>query len=266
MDEGLTTYATARVMEEAFPERFALQGRYFGGFVPWVYRDVRWSRDVHGNRRNAYLRAPSSDTPSRPTWQYWPGTAATTTYAKTALWLATLERLLGWETMQRVLTAYFSRGAFRHPEPGEFFATTSAISGRDLTWFFDATYRSSSTFDYAVQHVTSEAADDGSVDSTVVVRRSGSGVFPVTVRVAFDDGGEVVEGWDGQAEWHAFRYRRGSGVATVAIDPDRVLLLDVNMTNNTWTARPRAAEAASRWSLRWLIWLQNALLTYAFVA
>jgi hypothetical protein len=253
-------------MEAAFPERFALQGRYFGGFVPWVYRDVRWSRDVHGNRRNAYLRAAASDTPSRPTWQYWPGTAATTTYAKTALWLATLERLLGWETMQRVLSAYFSRGAFEHPEPEAFFATASAASGRDLTWFFDAVYRSASTFDYAVQHVTSAPADDGSVDSTVVVRRAGSGVFPVAVRVAFEDGGAVVEDWDGQAEWRAFRYRRASRIATVAIDPDRVLLLDVNTTNNTWTARPRAAEAASRWSLRWLVWLQHALLTYAFVA
>jgi hypothetical protein len=182
------------------------------------------------------------------------------------VWLATLERLLGWETMQRVLSVYFSRGAFRHPEPEEFFAAASTVSGRDLTWFFDAVYRRSSTFDYAVQHVASDIADDGSVDSMVVVRRVGSGVFPVAVRVTFDDGNEVDEDWDGRDEWRAFRYGRGSRVATVAIDPDRVLLLDVNTTNNTWTARPRAAEAASRWSLRWLVWLQNALLTYAFVA
>jgi hypothetical protein len=104
------------------------------------------------------------------------------------------------------------------------------------------------------------------MDSTVVVRRLGSGVFPVDVKVSFADGADVTERWDGEAGWRAFRYRRGARVITVEVDPARVLLLDLNTTNNTWTARPRGADAARHWSLRWLIWLQNVLLTYAFVA
>jgi hypothetical protein len=266
MDEGITTYATARMMEEAFPGRFVIVERYFGGLIPWAYTDVAWSRDVHGNRLNPYRRAPARDRPSTPTWQYWPGTAAVTTYTKTALWLATLERVLGWETMQRVLAAYFSKGAFRHPTPDEFFVTASDVSGRDLTWFVDAVYRSAATFDYSVEQVTDQVADSGARDSTVVVRRLGTGVFPIDVRVSFGDGADVTERWDGQGEWRAFRYRRGARVTTVEVDPARVLLLDLNTTNNTWTARPRGADAARHWSLRWLIWLQNVLLTYAFVA
>ena len=77
------------------------------------------------------------------------------TYAKTALWLTSLERVLGWDTMQKVLAAFFAKGAFRHPTPDEFMATASEVSGRDLTWFFDAVYRSAATFDYAVAQVTS---------------------------------------------------------------------------------------------------------------
>jgi hypothetical protein len=55
-------------------------------------------------------------------------------------------------------------------------------------------------------------------------------------------------------------------VSTVEIDPDRILTLDLNYTNNSWTARPRAADAARGWALRWLTWLQTVMLTYAFFA
>jgi hypothetical protein len=48
------------------------------------------------------------------------------------------------------------------------------------------------------------------------------------------------------------------------VDPDRVLLLDVNYTNNGRTLRPRGAEAAAKWSLSWMLWLQDLLLTHAF--
>jgi hypothetical protein len=265
MDEGLTTYGTARVMDEMFRDRFVRQSRYFGGFLPWPHDDIPWSREHYGDRFPIYLVAPDWDAPARPTWQYWPGTAVSTTYAKSALWLHTLERLLGWETMQRIMATHFARGAFRHPTPDEFFRTASDVSGRDLAWFFDAVYRQSATFDYAVEHVTRVAALDAS-DSIVVVRRLGTGAFPIDVRVAFEDGRSVTEHWDGRAEWHAFKYAGAAPVSAVEIDPARILLLDLNVTNNTWTARPRAAEAADHWSLRWLLWLQQVLLTYAFVA
>ena len=99
-----------------------------------------------------------------------------------------------------------------------------------------------------------------------MVRRLSDGVFPVDIRTTFNDGSSVTERWDGADRWRAFRYRRGAAVSTVEVDPDRVLTLDLNITNNTWTARPRAAEASQKWALRWLTWLESVLLTYAFFA
>jgi hypothetical protein len=96
------------------------------------------------------------------------------------------------------------------------------------------------------------------------VNRLGDGVFPIDVRVTFDDGASVVERWDGRDRWHAFHYRRAARVSTVEVDPNRVLLLDVNYTNNSWTARPHAAAAARKWSLRWLTWLEELLITDSF--
>ena len=116
MDEGLNTYSTARAMQEAFPNRFTLVERYFGGLGAWAYPDVRWTRDIDGNRLNAYRPVASYDDQSTPTWRYWPGSASAITYNKTALWLATLERMLGWETTQKILATHFRARPVRAPD------------------------------------------------------------------------------------------------------------------------------------------------------
>jgi hypothetical protein len=263
MDEGLNTYSTARVLDEAFPNRFVAVERYFGGFMPWAFTDVRWSRDIDGNRLNAYRPVATADVQSTPTWQYWPGSASQISYNKTALWLATLERHLGWDTMRRVMAAHFARGAFRHPSPEEFFATASEIAGRDLTWFFDATVRSSAAFDYAVAQVINAPAADG-FESMVIVRRNQDGVFPITVKRTYADGSTDIANWDGQARWTAIKGRGPSRLVKVEVDPERVLMLDVNYTNNSWTAAPYASFTARKWSWRWMTWLQEVMLTYGF--
>jgi hypothetical protein len=270
MDEGLNTYATARALAQGIGQNFVTVERYFGGLGAWSYTDARWSRDIDGNRLNAFRAVATFDVQSTPTWRYWPGTASQTSYNKTALWLTTLERMIGWDAMQRVLATYYARGAFRHPAPAEFFATVNEVTGQDLTWFFDAVHRSSAAFDYAVGQVTSAPQIPGensgaiAIDTTVVVRRLRDGVFPVDVRVTFGDGSSVTERWDGRDPWRAFTFRKGSAPRTVEVDPERVLMLDLNYTNNSWTAQPRAAEASGKWALRWLTWVQDLLLTYAF--
>lgn len=264
MDEGLNTYATARALETAYPNGFVATGRYFGGLAGWAYTDVAWSRTIDGNRLNAFRPVASFDNQSTPTWKYWPGSASAITYNKTALWLATLERTIGWDATRIILKAHFRRGAFRHPTPSEFFTLATEVIGHDLTPFFDAFHRSSASFDYGVAQVTSETTPAG-FTHTVVVRRYGDGIFPTTVRVT--SGGTVrLLSWDGAARWKAFEVRDAEPISRVEVDPDRVLQLDLNYTNNSWTAQPRSAEASSKWALRWLTWAQEVLLTYAFFA
>jgi len=48
------------------------------------------------------------------------------------------------------------------------------------------------------------------------------------------------------------------------VDARRVLLLDVNRTNNSAALDPAGPKAARKWSLTWLVWLQDQLLTYGF--
>jgi hypothetical protein len=89
-------------------------------------------------------------------------------------------------------------------------------------------------------------------------------MFPVDVRVTFENGEQVTERWDGLDRWKLYGYTRPSRALTAQVDPERVLLLDVNYTNNSRTLRPRSAAAATKWSAKWMIWLQDALLSWAF--
>jgi hypothetical protein len=284
LDEGLNTFSTGRAIEANPAYRVTYQSRrLFGGFVPWVFRDIPVSRDVQRNGLSGYRASARADDQSTPSWQYFPATGGGLSYNKTALWLHTLERHLGWPTLQRVMATYFDRWKFRHPKPRDFFATVNEVSGRDMAWFFDEVYRSSSVFDYGIELVRSEPARGaGFVDrngkmelvaasgpkspirSTVVVRRYGEGKFPVDVLVTFANGEKVREHWNGRARWTALTYERATEATSAVVDPDRVLLLDVNRTNNSFTTAPMAAPAARKWMLKWLVWLQDALATHSF--
>jgi hypothetical protein len=265
MDEGINQFSEARADEVAFGANNYLTRRYFGGFIPWVFTDIRvrrhWDEGLGGYRAQA-----ESDTEATPSFRYWPATGGNITYFKTALWLHTLENWLGWPTLQRGMSAYFDRWKFRHPQPADFFQAIGEAAGRDLTPFFDQVYRGSNAFDYGVQQLTSTPAGAGKFRTTVVARRFGEAIFPVDVVTTFGDGTKKTERWDGVERRVIYRYDTSVRARSVQVDPNHVLMLDVNYTNNSRTLRPRAEEASLKWSLKWMAWLQDVLVTYASLA
>lgn len=279
LDEGLTEYADSRLQAVAFQPNYLVQ-RFFGGFVPWQYRDIPLTRATDTNWMNTYRRAPDRDAMATPTYLLWPGTHQNVSYHKAALMLHTLERLHSWDVMQRVLATFFARWQYRHPAPDDFFAVLNEVTGQDHEWFVDQVYRNSHTFDYGIErldsaNITSRGLTDGLTfedqtqdrlyRTTVVARRLGAGQFPVDVLVTFSDGHQERERWDGRARWQSFSYDRPARAVSAVVDPERVLLLDPNFTNNSRTLEPRADEAATKWSLRWMVWLQDLLMTTAFL-
>src|SRR5262249_31942259 len=142
MDEGFNTFSTARAIAQVYEPNF-LALRYFGGFVPWVFRDIALSRETEGNRLAGYRRHARSGAQSPPSFRYFPSTGGSITYNKTALWLNTMERWLGWPTLQRILATHFARWQYRHPKPDDFFAIARETAGpdHDLDGFFNEVYR-----------------------------------------------------------------------------------------------------------------------------
>jgi hypothetical protein len=280
LDEGLNTFSTGRVIAERFQPNYDAD-RFFGDFIPWVYRDVAQGRIDDGDRLPGYRTSAETDVPSTPSYRYYPSSGGNITYAKTALWLHTLENLIGWPRLQRGMSLFFMRHVFTHPTPQDFFTAVSEGAGTDLTWYFNQVYRSADALDYGIQRFDStQAATTGYKDvdgrrvyvdsddrparyvTELVVRRYKDSVLPVDIVVTFADGHEQTEHWDGTERWHLFRWETPSRATTAAIDPKRRLTLDVNYTNNTWHLNPDGPRAARKWSWRWLIWLQDELLTW----
>jgi Peptidase family M1 domain len=264
MDEGINQYANARVDAEDYPYGREVP-RFFGGFVPWVLDEVPWDRLASGEFLSDYRGSPTVDIQATPSFRYWPRTAGPITYSKPALWLHTLERALGWPVVQQILSTFFDRWKFKHPKPGDLFQVASEVSGRDLMPFFDQVYRGSAVFDYGVDSVTSAETADETYVNDVVVRRHGDGIFPMTILATLANGEQRRFAWDGTGRWHRITFEHASRVLSAQVDPDQILVLDTNFTNNSFTTEPAGGRAATRWSVIWLVWLQDQLLTWSFL-
>jgi len=281
LDEGLNEFSDSRVQAEALQPNYFVQ-RFFGDFIPWQFRDLPLKRATDTNWMNSYRRMGDRDALSTPTFQLWPATHQALSYHKATLMLHTLERKHTWDVMRKVLATFFNRWQFKHPQPDDFFAVVDEVTGLPHAWFFDQVYRSSNTFDYAIERFDSaapasrgltespsglafaEKTTAGTFRTTVVVRRLEAGIFPVDVLVTFSNGEQVREAWDGRARWQVFTFDRPVKAVSAQVDPERVLLLDTNYTNNSREMEPAAEEAATKWSLRWMVWLQDLMMTYAF--
>lgn len=296
IDEGLNTFSTARTYAEEYGERARVErylappGTSWRGFLARRVPQITESREGGGNRLSRYRRDARADVPATPTWRYFPGSASSISYSKTALWLHTLERHLGWEPLREILSTFFTHYRYRHPEPADFFAVAHRVArqhtGEDLEWFFDQVHRDNAVFDYAVAEVRSRPVTvtgwvteggertlrDGSrgqgedpvFRTEVVVERRQDGVFPVDVLLVFEDGSEIRRHWHGRDAWKMFLHEGPSRLAHAEVDPGRVLLLDVDRTNNSRRLEPPAPKAAVQWAAKWLVWFQDYLQTFTF--
>jgi hypothetical protein len=110
----------------------------------------------------------------------------------------------------------------------------------------------------AVADSTQEAEAKDTYLSEVKVRRLGSFVFPVTVEIKFDDGETIRETWDGKDHWRRWRYTRQAELVSATVDPDFLIPLDINYTNNSRTVEPQGVGIA-KLCVRALFWAQFLL-------
>ena len=172
---------------------------------------------------------------------------------------------------------------FKHHRREDFFEFVNEVSGLDMCWLLDHVHYDAVVFDYAVQSVKSRPSElKGFIDEAgalkyvepegeptsyrteVVVRNNGSGVFPMELLMVFEDGSEVLEQWDGRYRWKLFVHEGTTKLDYAVIDPERILLLDLNYTNNSKRIEPRDRLPSRKWGSKWMIWLQDLIATFAF--
>jgi hypothetical protein len=275
LDEGFNSYMCDRVLQGTYgPNHVSLSvfGLNFALGIPKHY-------PLDANR--GYFEHADWDVLASESWKFRDRKSyGSQVYAKTALTLATLERLLGKPAMDRALRLYADRWRFRHPTTADFIAAVNDSTGADWRWFFDRTFFSSGIVDYALTDASSEPArpprglfeKDGRLvegpppelakargwSSVATVVRRGDVAMPVDVVLRFANG-QVWRGrWDGEARWKRYRIEAGPRLTEAVVDPDQKILLDADRTNNGW--RPSGdPRAATRWTSRAVFWIQNMI-------
>jgi hypothetical protein len=209
------------------------------------------------------------------------GTYGSTTYAKTTLVMRTMEAFLGQPKFEAAMRHYYEKARFTHPRGEDFVRLFDEGAGQDLSWFWKPAFWGTETLDYQVSDVEKrrkqppvglfeengkrvEKDEPKQEDknapwiSEVVVHRKGDFVFPVELKVVFEDGSEKRERWDGgkpgEPRWKRFTYETAKPVAYAVIDPENKVALDANRWNNG-----RRADAESGPRRQIVGWLQNAM-------
>jgi hypothetical protein len=85
------------------------------------------------------------------------------------------------------------------------------------------------------------------------------------MRVRFADGTELRDVFDGAAPSVSRVYTAKTAAVSATVDPDVVLLLDVNRENNTIIRNAATAPLGVRLAINWMTWLQQAMLSYTAI-
>jgi len=267
LDEGITSYMEAKVMDALYGKEQSILNFRFATLGELEDHRV-------GLLSSGYLHSTDTDPLSRPGWRFFDDTAyGSVNYGKPVLMLATLEKIIGEETMRRALHTYFLRYRFTHPTREDFLKTVEEVSGHDLRWYFSQAVYGTNILDYRILDARSDplsSSDGGKKDSTggrqlfrtfVAVQRKGDFVFPVDLKVTFSDGSIAMEHWDGQDRWIRYQYDRPAELVSAEIDPEHKVLLDVNLYNNSYMV-PEDRQAIQKISNIWTFvteWLGQLL-------
>ena len=231
LDEGINSYLEVKVMDKLYGKNTSVLNFPFA------------QSDDDGEQRTSYLGVADTDPMTRLGWKFMDSNSyGGVTYGKTATVLLTLEQIIGEDKMIASLHEYFLRYRFKHPTGTDFMKTVEDVSGQDLSWFFNQAISGTNVLDYEIEDAHSDPLNwyeknskDGQYRTYVTVHRKGDFIFPVDLRVTFDDKSTATEHWDGKDRWMRYQYIHPAEVASAEIDPEHKIVLDRNFFNNSYT-------------------------------
>jgi hypothetical protein len=269
MDEGINSYSEVKVLDAILGQDTSIL--HLAGAAA----------GERGLQRLGYTSAADLDPIAQKAYDYYNfNSYGGITYGKTASVLVTLEGIVGEDTMQKAMHAYFMKYRFTHPVKEDFLKTVEEVSGRDLRWYFNQAIYGSQVQDYEVikvdsfpvnwyedhQKNASKKDEKNTVYlSSVWVHRREDFIMPVEVEIKFDNGEKVREHWDGQSRWTKFSYEKKAKVESAEIDPDHKIHIDRNNFNNSRTAEANGTPTL-KLSNYWLFlaqWVSQALAWWA---
>ena len=287
LDEGFNTFSTGPDDGAGVQRRTTQSERFFGGFIPWVLpRHPALARDGRERAGRATGRARSSTRSPRRRGATGRRPAARSPTARPRSGCTRSSGTSGWPTLQRILSTFFARWKFRHPKPAGLLrgrqrgerARHDLVLRPGLPQLERVRLRGADAARAAPvggerllrprRHACRTRRSTRRPDrfrTTVVVRRLRRGRLP------------------GRRAGHASRTASRCASAGTAAIAGSCSPTSAAVEGGVGAGRsgPRAAArrelheqqpdaraappaAATKWTLKWMIWLQDLLLTYAF--
>jgi hypothetical protein len=231
------------------------QDEGFNTFINTFSEGRRYPEQGTAEQRSAEYRRQIEQTMShdidvvieQPADRIAPGKLGFTEYNKTSVGLQLLrDEILGPEAFDAAFRTYIQRWAFKHPTPSDFFRTMEDVSGHKLDWFWREWFLERVHMDQAIDTVVVQTKGDTS-SALVVYGNHARGVLPIRVRLTFSDQSTQNYVYPAEVWWmNAEQYYRiytyvGKTLTKIELDPDK-RLIDLDRTNNAWTATPVATN------------------------
>lgn len=288
MDEGFTSYFEGRIMDKYYGEKessFDLLGIHAGNTETTRLNYTSMNNPSVANTKTLAYQAKRNG-------------YRTLVYDKTAVWLKTLEGLVGLEVMDEIIQTYFQRWKFKHPAGRDFIVIVNEVVkknygqrfGENMDWFFEQTVYGTEICDYKLASLSNREIpapigffedlddcitpkevkenaredDDKVYLSEVVVHRLGDMYMPQEVLIHFESGEEKLETWDGKARAKTFTYQGTNKVLWANVDPEHKIQLDVNFNNNSLSTD---AQTTGIWKYlaNFLTWLQHGMQAVSLI-
>ena len=274
MDEGFTTYWEGKIMDH-----FEGADCSAVNFCGIKIGNAQYNRAEFLGSGNTQV-APGNTM----SWKFEHGGYGDIAYNKTAMWLKTLEGLVGAETMNELMRTYFERWKFKHPNGQDFINVVNEIVrknhgdkfGENLDWFFDQVLYGTQACDYKVASINNrekvgaagfiedlencdrQEMDENIIESSVILNRIGDMTLPIEVKINFEDGTSILEEWDGISRTHEFKYEGSKEIVSAEIDPDHKIDMDTYLVNNSLTTKEQTT-GIRKYLVKFMVTMQHVM-------
>lgn len=222
LDEGVTSYAESRYLNEVFGD---------GSLADWHWFTVsRLAGARYVNMRFPGKQAITSSAPQFDSFR----SIGSLVYARPTLALETLGRVYGKEKLHAALSLYSERFRFRHPKPRDLLQVLGEVMGKEARIQAQLMFEERGWIDYSLSSLKTRPHGKGFV-SSISVERAGDLDLPVTVRVHFSGDSSQDHALPAGRRTHSFIIEHKSPIHFAEVDPEQSILLDENLENNRGT-------------------------------
>jgi hypothetical protein len=223
LDEGVNSYWLLRFLE----------GKYgYNAMVMDLPKSLAWLvpnfsfRDSTANRyiylaKNGYDRPVIGELSSFKE----PSSIFALAYGKGSAVLSMLEAQVGKDVFDRIMARYAKEFRFKNASLDDFIRICQEESRQKLDEFFRQWLKTDLRCDFAVKSVQ---------PGKVILENHGGLRMPVKTKVVLNDGTEIIDRWAGEDKFREIAVPKDKTTKEVNIDPDKVIDLDLDRTNNHW--------------------------------